>query len=171
MATLLSAEIITDALNNLPDWTGNPEQLNRTATLTDEQHEQVQQRIRVSADAMDHHPDVSRSGQQTRFVLTTHSDGGVTSLDIALASEISTQIRGVLGQAPPPLPEAVMSSEAVSESRFEGHDQASHGGERAAAQDGIGVSAAAQGTPLVPLPDAAPDEPEPGLPAEQEPDR
>ncbi len=171
MATLLSADVITDALNNLPDWTGTPDKLSRTVTLTDDEHEEVMRRIKISADAMDHHPDISRSGQETLFELSTHSDGGVTSIDIAMASEISTQVRGVLGQAPPPLPADVMSRDAVSESRLEAHEEPSHAGERPAAEERMGVSAGAQGTPQVPLPDAAPNEPEPGLPNEQEPGR
>jgi len=170
MATLLSADVITDALNNLPDWSGTPDKLSRAVTLTDEQHQEVTRRITISADAMDHHPEVSRSGQETRFELSTHSDGGVTSLDIAMASEISTQVRAVLGQAPPPLPEEVMSRDAVTESRFEGHEGPSATGEPAA-EEFIGVPAGAQGTPQVPLPDTAPGAPEPGLPAEQEPGR
>ncbi|MEP6697814.1 MAG: 4a-hydroxytetrahydrobiopterin dehydratase [Pseudonocardiales bacterium] len=168
MATPLSAEIITDALNNLPNWSGTPDKLSRTVTLTDEQHEQVQRQVAISADAMDHHPEVSRTREETTFVLSTHSVGGVTSLDIALASEISTQVRIVLGHAPPPLPEIVMSSDAITESRFEGHEESSSGGEEPAAKEFLGVPAGAQGTPQVPLPDTAPAAPEPGLPEEQE---
>jgi 4a-hydroxytetrahydrobiopterin dehydratase len=94
MATLLTAGIIADALDNLPGWSGDTDRLTRTVTLSDEQHAQVQRRVMASADAMDHHPDISRSGQETRFAVWTHSQGGVTELDIALASEISTVLRG-----------------------------------------------------------------------------
>lgn len=171
MPTLLAADIITDALNNLPDWSGDTDRLSRTVTLTDEQHAEVQRRIMISADAMDHHPDITRSGRETQYVLSTHSEGGVTSLDIALASEISTQIRGVLGQPPLPVPDEVKSSLAVTEARDEGHAGPSAAGEQRPAGDFIGVPAGAQGTPQVPLPDTAPYEPEPGLPVEQEPGR
>ncbi len=169
MATLLTADLITDALNNLPDWSGATDRLSRTVALTDEQHAEVQRRIMISADAMDHHPDISRSGQETLFVLSTHSEGGVTSLDIALASEISTQIRGVLGQPPPPVPDDVKATRIVTEARAAGSDEPSAAGRRPAADQLIGVPAGDQGTPQVPLPDTAPGEPEPGLPAEQQP--
>jgi 4a-hydroxytetrahydrobiopterin dehydratase len=169
MATLLAADIITGALKNLPEWTGDTDRLSRTVTLTDEQHAEVQRQVMISADAMDHHPDISRSGQQTVFVLSTHSAGGVTSYDIALASEISTRIRAVLGQAPPPLPEQVLASDAVTEARNEGHEGHSAAGEHKPTEDFIGVPAGAQGTSQVPLPDTAPGEPEPGMAAEQEP--
>ncbi len=119
MATLLDADVIADALTNLPEWSGGPERLTRTAELSDEQHADVQRRVMVTADAMNHHPDIERSGGQTRFAVTTHSAGGVTELDIALASEINTVLRQVLGEGPPPVPHEVPSPHAVTTAQDE----------------------------------------------------
>lgn len=171
MAELLDAHLIEDALTNLPDWAGGQDRLTRTATLTDAEHREVTERIAVTADAMDHHPDVERSGEETRFTLSTHSDGGVTAKDIALASEIDTVTRQVRGEPPLPAPDEVISSHAVSASRDEGHEGPSAAGEHGAATEFMGVPAGAQGTPQVPLPDAAPGKPEPGNAREQDPDR
>ncbi len=169
MAELLDAHMIEDALTNLPDWSGGPDRLTRTAALTDEQHRLVHDRIMVSADAMDHHPDVERSGDQTRFTVSTHSDGGVTAKDIALASEIDTVVRHETGEPPLPAPDEVLSQRAVTTSGAEGHAGPSAAGEHRAAGEFMGVASASGGTPQVPLPDTAPGEPEPGNPREQDP--
>jgi len=171
MPELLSAQLIEDALTNLPDWSGTPERLTRTSALSDEQHREVLQRIMVTAEAMDHHPDVERSGEETRWTLSTHSEGGVTSNDIALASEIDTVTRQVKGEPPMPAPDEVHSSQTLTTSGAEGHEGPSAAGEKRPAGEFMGVPSASSGTPQVPLPDTAPGEPEPGHPAEQDPDR
>ena len=170
MATLLDAHMIEDALTNLPEWTGGPEHLTRTVKLTDDQHAEVERRIMVSADAMNHHPDIERTDDETRFVVTTHSEGGVTELDIALASEINTVVRQALGQPPLAVPDEVLSAHAVTSARAEGQAGPGAAAEDRPAEEFMGVPAGAQGTPQVPLPDAAPNAPEPGKPVEQDPD-
>ncbi len=171
MAELLDAALIDDALTNLPDWSGTPERLTRTADLSDTEHAEVTGRIAVTADAMDHHPHVERADGQTRFALTTHSEGGVTNKDIALAAEIDTVIRQTKGEPPLPAPDEVLSSHSVTTAAAEGHEGPSAAGEHRAADEFMGVPAASAGTPQVPLPDTAPGEPEPGKPLEQDPSR
>ena len=43
-------------------------------------------RSALAAEKADHHPDWSNSWNQVRVALTTHSAGGVTEKDVALAS-------------------------------------------------------------------------------------
>lgn len=171
MATLLDASIIEDALANLPDWSGDQERLTRTATLTDKQDAEVREQLAIVADAMDHHPEVERSGQETRFTVSTHSAGGVTSLDIPLASQIDSLVRRATGQAPPPPPAEMLPTQVVTTAADEGQAGTSAAGEGKPAEEFMGVPAVAQGTPQVPLPDTAPGEPEPGKPDQQDPDR
>ncbi len=46
-------------------------------------------RVAQAADAADHHPDVHLTGYRKRaFVLSTHSAGGLTEKDFALARQI-----------------------------------------------------------------------------------
>jgi len=47
--------------------------------------------VAVAAEAADHHPDIDIRWRDVLFVLSTHSAGGVTSADVALAKVISTQ--------------------------------------------------------------------------------
>lgn len=46
-------------------------------------------RIGVFADQLNHHPDWSNSYNKVRVALTTHDAGGITHLDIELASKMS----------------------------------------------------------------------------------
>lgn len=44
--------------------------------------------VDLVASEIDHHPVVEDTAEGTRFVLWTHSRGGVTELDVALAARI-----------------------------------------------------------------------------------
>ena len=44
--------------------------------------------VAAAAEAVDHHPDIDIRWNKVRLVLTTHSAGGLTVLDIALAAAI-----------------------------------------------------------------------------------
>lgn len=45
-------------------------------------------RVAAAADEMDHHPDIDIRYTKVTTSLSTHSAGGITSLDLDLASEI-----------------------------------------------------------------------------------
>jgi 4a-hydroxytetrahydrobiopterin dehydratase len=45
-------------------------------------------RVALAAEKADHHPDWSNVWNKVDILLSTHSDGGVTAKDIALATEI-----------------------------------------------------------------------------------
>ena len=47
--------------------------------------------VAIAAEAADHHPDIDIRWRDVLFVLSTHSAGGVTAADVALAKVISTQ--------------------------------------------------------------------------------
>jgi 4a-hydroxytetrahydrobiopterin dehydratase len=91
MATLLDEHLVGDALQGLDGWAGDTGRIVRTATVDDA--DGVLAELAVVADAMDHHPQVSRDGAALTFTLWTHSAGGVTELDITLASRIDDLVR------------------------------------------------------------------------------
>jgi 4a-hydroxytetrahydrobiopterin dehydratase len=93
MPTLLDAEIIGDALTCLTAWTGDARGISRTLWMTDSQYGDFIERVKVTSDAMDHHADITRAGNQVVISLVTHSAGGVTEYDIALASRIDDLAR------------------------------------------------------------------------------
>jgi len=45
-------------------------------------------RVAEMAEAADHHPDIHVNYVRVTFICTTHSDGGVTAKDFALATQI-----------------------------------------------------------------------------------
>ncbi len=53
-------------------------------------------RVALAAEKADHHPDWSNAWNRVDVLLTTHSDGGVTEKDIALARAID----GMTGNLP-----------------------------------------------------------------------
>lgn len=86
MATLLDDRLVTDAMENLDEWSGDAQRITRTVRIDDV--DGLLAVVAEAADAMDHHPEVDRNGDSVTFTLWTHSAGGVTELDIALASRI-----------------------------------------------------------------------------------
>jgi len=86
MATLLDDKLVSDALQGLEEWTGGPDRIHRTVTVDD--IDALLTAVGEAADSLDHHPEISRGGGSVTFTLWTHSAGGVTELDIALASRI-----------------------------------------------------------------------------------
>ena len=89
MATLLDAELVKDTLESLPGWTGDERELRREVKLPPLQDEALRRQVEQDAEAMDHHPEVHRVKGGTVFVLSTRDKGGVTELDVAMASRIS----------------------------------------------------------------------------------
>jgi 4a-hydroxytetrahydrobiopterin dehydratase len=90
MATLLDDQLVADALTNLPDWSGDVQRISRRVQVDDP--DALVEAVAELADTLNHHPKVEREGDELGFVLWTHSEGGVTELDIALASRIDDLI-------------------------------------------------------------------------------
>lgn len=49
-------------------------------------------RVALAAEKADHHPDWSNVWNRVEILLSTHSDGGVTGKDIALARQIEVSL-------------------------------------------------------------------------------
>jgi 4a-hydroxytetrahydrobiopterin dehydratase len=89
MPTLIDAPLLDETLNALPGWQGDQSRIWREVSLPDDVDAELRRRVDVDATAAGHHPEVERTGDTTRFVLTTPEVGGVSDLDVALASHIS----------------------------------------------------------------------------------
>lgn len=89
MAELLSDEQIQEALRGLPSWQRDGSALVRTAELKDFPAAiEVVNRVADAAERADHHPDIDIRWRKLTFSLSTHSDGGITAKDVAMAGEI-----------------------------------------------------------------------------------
>jgi 4a-hydroxytetrahydrobiopterin dehydratase len=87
---LLDAAELTAALQDLPGWSGDHAGLARSVQAPDFPTAiRVVDEVAEVAEEMDHHPDIDIRWRTVSFRLSTHSAGGVTELDVALARRIS----------------------------------------------------------------------------------
>ena len=89
MASRLSDIEIQRALGARPGWTRRNSALTRTFEFpTFAAGIAFVNRVAQVADKMDHHPDIDIRYTKITFSLSTHSAGGITSKDFALAEAI-----------------------------------------------------------------------------------
>ena len=96
MAELMTDDQVTEALRGLPSWSAQENSLMRIVELKSfTQAIQVVNRVAEIAENNDHHPDIDIRWRTLTFRVSTHSQGGVTALDISLASEIDGVIEAL----------------------------------------------------------------------------
>jgi 4a-hydroxytetrahydrobiopterin dehydratase len=89
MAQQLSDEQIESALSELNGWARDGDAIRRDVTApTFADGIALVDRVAVVADERDHHPDIDIRWTTITFRLSTHSAGGITGNDVALAREI-----------------------------------------------------------------------------------
>jgi 4a-hydroxytetrahydrobiopterin dehydratase len=98
MPELLNDDAVTAALSELPGWERDGDAIVRTAKLPSFPAAiGVVDRVAVIAEDRDHHPDIDIRWRTVTFRCSTHSEGGLTELDVALATAISEQIAAAGG--------------------------------------------------------------------------
>jgi 4a-hydroxytetrahydrobiopterin dehydratase len=98
MPELLNDDAVTAALSELPGWERDGDAIVRTAKLPSFPAAiGVVDRVAVIAEDRDHHPDIDIRWRTVTFRCSTHSEGGLTDLDVALATAISEQIAAAGG--------------------------------------------------------------------------
>jgi 4a-hydroxytetrahydrobiopterin dehydratase len=96
MPELLSDEDLGKALGGLPDWSRGEGVLVRTVELASfPQAIQVVNRVAEIAESDNHHPDIDIRWRTLTFRCGTHSEGGITALDVTLAEEIDEVIQTI----------------------------------------------------------------------------
>ncbi len=87
--TLLDAAEISAALESLPGWGGDTNDVRcRYTAPTFPAAIGLVDAVAVAAEAADHHPDIDIRWRDVLFVLSTHSEDGVTRRDLDLAATI-----------------------------------------------------------------------------------
>lgn len=90
MSRLLDANEIDQALTGLPGWQRDGDTLRFVHEASDFPTAiRIVDRVADEAEQMNHHPDIDIRWRTLTFVLSTHSAGGITQLDIELANRIS----------------------------------------------------------------------------------
>jgi 4a-hydroxytetrahydrobiopterin dehydratase len=91
----LSDVEIQRALGTLPGWTRRGDVITKSHQFgTFAEGIAFVGRVAAAADRMDHHPDIDIRYTKVTTSLSTHSAGGITELDLALAREIEQAVRG-----------------------------------------------------------------------------
>ena len=91
MASLLEPEALAAQLQNLPGWQLDASGKSLFKSFVFEDFSAcfgVMSRIALAAEKLDHHPDWSNVWNRLDIRLSTHDAGGLTELDIELASQI-----------------------------------------------------------------------------------
>ena len=89
--TVVGGKDLEDALAGLPGWSVVNGQLHREFVFRDfSEAFAFMTRIAMAAETMNHHPDWSNSYNRVTINLSTHSAGGITEMDVALAKKAQT---------------------------------------------------------------------------------
>jgi len=88
---ILSNEQLVQFLIELAEWRIKDEKLFRVLRFKDfNKAIEFMNQVAITAEAMDHHPEWSNVYNKVEIYLVTHSEGGITQLDIDLAREIDS---------------------------------------------------------------------------------
>jgi 4a-hydroxytetrahydrobiopterin dehydratase len=94
MAKLSDAEV-SSGLAALPGWSREGDEITKQFELpTFMDAIRFVDRVAEQAEAANHHPDLDIRYRKVRVVLTTHSEGGISDKDLALADEIERAAGG-----------------------------------------------------------------------------
>lgn len=90
MPEKLDDAAVAAALTDLPGWTRDGDALVLTITAPSfAAGIELVNRVADAAERADHHPDIEIHWTTVRFTCSTHSAGGLTGNDVALAAAIS----------------------------------------------------------------------------------
>src|SRR5437868_14896810 len=93
MADLIKAADLKDRMKKIPEWELEKKHIERTFELDDFADAiDFVNAIAAVAEEEEHHPDSEIHDNKVRLVLSTHSQGGVTELDFALAERLGAPV-------------------------------------------------------------------------------
>jgi 4a-hydroxytetrahydrobiopterin dehydratase len=94
VAELLEDEEIEQRLDELGDWEREGDEIQKVFEFDDFTTAiKFVNDVAKLADRYDHHPDIDIRWNKVKLSLSTHSEGGLTSLDFDVAGEIEQSIR------------------------------------------------------------------------------
>jgi 4a-hydroxytetrahydrobiopterin dehydratase len=94
---LLTDEQVTERLAGVPGWTRRGDSIVHVEMLTDFSAAMLYvAAVAYLAEAANHHPDISVEWNKVTLTLSTHSAGGLTENDFALAGRVN-RLSGLAG--------------------------------------------------------------------------
>lgn len=95
MADLVPPGDLPAKLASVPQWTRTKGEIRRTFTFKNfAEALAFVNRVAELAEKANHHPDIDIRWNKVALALSTHSEGGLTTADFALASEIDATVSG-----------------------------------------------------------------------------
>ncbi|MCU1536689.1 MAG: putative pterin-4-alpha-carbinolamine dehydratase [Humibacillus sp.] len=92
MSRLLTDEEITRQLADLPGWSRDGDTIRGAYEAPDFlAGVRLVDEVALHAEQLDHHPDIDIRWRTVIFVLSTHSAGGLTQLDVELAHLVAAE--------------------------------------------------------------------------------
>jgi 4a-hydroxytetrahydrobiopterin dehydratase len=95
MPELLDDQSVRSALADLDGWEGDGKAIRRTVTIPAEQQPHFRSELEAIARSMNHDPDLEVDGDTVTVVMSTHSSGGVTELDVEYARKVNTVVDAI----------------------------------------------------------------------------
>ena len=93
MADLLDDEEIEQRLDEIGDWEREGDEIQKIFEFDDFSYAiKFVNDVAKMADRYDHHPDIDIRYNKVTLTLTTHSEGGLTSIDFDFAADIEQSI-------------------------------------------------------------------------------
>ncbi len=90
MSNVLSGAELLQALQNLPGWNVNGNVIERVFEFSNFVEAMgFVNRIAETAEAVNHHPDITINYNKVKLSLTSHDSGGVTQRDLRMAGKIN----------------------------------------------------------------------------------
>lgn len=85
----MSTHDVEERLKSLPGWERDGDKIKKRFTFADFKAAMAfVNGVAEAAEAADHHPDIKIEYNKVKITLSTHSEGGVTEKDVALAGQI-----------------------------------------------------------------------------------
>ena len=100
MAQLLTEPLVDQTLQSLPGWEKADGAISREVHLPADLDAKLREEVEIDSQAMGHEVQVEKTKSGTRFSLSTHEVGGVSELDVVLASRISDLAHRLLDSEP-----------------------------------------------------------------------
>lgn len=91
-------DYLSDALALLEGWTREGRQIERTLQLTDSQHAELTERIKVVADALHLRPEIRRLDGRTQIRVGAKDGDDITAGEVTLAARIEDAYRTVTSE-------------------------------------------------------------------------
>lgn len=91
MATLIAQSLLKEQMKRIPEWETNRKAVERTFEFDDfDQAVDFVNEVAEIAEEEEHHPELDIRFNKVRVSLSTHSEGGVTDLDLQMAEKIDS---------------------------------------------------------------------------------